>query len=106
MSVEKRMLKGSAIAVITVLPADAPPVKYKGRTYIRTASRRDIASQQDERILNERRRHRSLPFDLQPVSFAGLAELNRSVFEMASSRGPISAALVSPTTAIPTSPKR
>lgn len=68
MNVEKRMLREMEVAVITVLPADAPPVRYKGRTYIRTGPRRDIASQQDERILNERRRHHTLPFDLQPVS--------------------------------------
>lgn len=81
MSVEKRRLHGAEMAVITVLPADAPPVRYKGRTYIRTGPRRDIANQQDERILNERRRHRILPFDLQPVTFATLADLNRAVFE-------------------------
>jgi ATP-dependent DNA helicase RecG len=81
MSVEKRALRGADIAVLTVLPADAPPVRYKGRTYIRTGPRRDIASRQDERILNERRRHRDLPFDLQPVSFAKLSDLHRPTFE-------------------------
>ncbi|MDR2881765.1 MAG: putative DNA binding domain-containing protein, partial [Azoarcus sp.] len=81
MTVEKRQLQGKDLAVITVMPADAPPVKYKGRTYIRTGSRRDIASQQDERILNERRRHHNLPFDIQPVSFAKLSDLGRSIFE-------------------------
>ncbi len=49
------------------------------RTYAQ--ARRDIANQQDERILNERRRHRSLPFDLQPVSFATLSDLSRMAFE-------------------------
>lgn len=81
MTVEKRLLRGVEVAVITVAPADAPPVRYKGRTYVRTGPRRDIASVQDERILNERRRHRDLPFDLQPVSFATLTDLSRSVFE-------------------------
>lgn len=81
MTVEKRVLKGVELAVITVLPADAPPVRYKGRAWIRTGPRRDIASAQDERILNEKRRHRDLPFDLQPVSFAKLGDLNRTVFE-------------------------
>lgn len=81
MTVEKRAVRGAEVAVITVLPSDAPPVRYKGRTYIRTGSRRDIASLQDERILSERRRHRMLPFDLQPVSFASLTDLNRSTFE-------------------------
>jgi ATP-dependent DNA helicase RecG len=81
MTVEKRVLRGIDVAVITVLPADAPPVRFRGRTYIRTGPRRDIANLQDERILNERRRHRNLPFDLQPVSFATLADISRSVFE-------------------------
>lgn len=81
MSVEKRQLLGTDVAVITVLPADAPPVRYRGRTWIRTGPRRGLASPQDERILNERRRHRDLPFDLQTVSFATLEDLNRTVFE-------------------------
>lgn len=81
MTVEKRILKGAEIAVVTVLPADAPPVRYKGRIWIRTGPRRGLASAQDERILNERRRHRDLPFDLQLVSFATVADLNRNLFE-------------------------
>lgn len=81
LSVEKRMLEGKDVAIITVMPADAPPVKYKGRTYIRTGPRRDIANAQDERVLNERRRHHDLPFDIQPISFAKLDDLNRSIFE-------------------------
>jgi ATP-dependent DNA helicase RecG len=52
MTVEKRVLKGSEIAVVTIWPADAPPVRFKGRIWIRTGPRRGIASAQDERILN------------------------------------------------------
>jgi len=81
MVVEKRQLQGKDLAVITVSPADAPPVKYKGRIYIRTGPRRDIANAQDERVLNERRRYRHLPFDLQPISFARLTDLSRAAFE-------------------------
>lgn len=80
MTLEKRVLKGADMAVIKVLPADAPPVRYKGRIWIRTASRRDIASAQDERILNEKRRHRDLPFDIQPVPSACLSELDQRLF--------------------------
>lgn len=81
MTVEKRNLQGKDVAIITVMPADAPPVKYKGRIWIRTGPRRDIANAQDERVLNEKRRYGNLPFDLQPVSFATLADLNRNAFE-------------------------
>jgi ATP-dependent DNA helicase RecG len=81
MTVEKRILKGAEMAVITVIPSDSPPVRYKGRIWIRTGPRRGIASAQDERILNEKRRHRDLPFDLQTVSFATLVDLSRTLFE-------------------------
>jgi ATP-dependent DNA helicase RecG len=81
MTVEKRVLKGAEMAVITVIPADSPPVRYKGRIWIRTGPRRGIASAQDERILNEKRRYRDLPFDLQTVSFSALTDLNRMLFE-------------------------
>ena len=81
MSVEKRTLGGAEMAVIIVQPSDAPPVKYKGRIWVRTGPRRSIASAQDERILNERRRHRDLPFDLRPIQHAKLDDLNRRLFE-------------------------
>lgn len=79
--VEKRVLRGVELAVVTVQPADAPPVRYRGRIWIRIGPRRGIATAQDERILSERRRHRDLPFELQPVPFARIADLNRRLFE-------------------------
>ena len=77
----KRILFGVAVAVILVQPADSPPVRYRGRIYIRIGPRRGIATAQDERILNEKRRFRDLPFDAQPVPSAILADLNRRFFE-------------------------
>src|SRR5260221_8804324 len=81
LSVAKRVLCGCELAVIIVVPSDAPPVQYKGRIWVRTGPRRSIASAQDERILNERRRHRDLPFDLHPIQHAKLDDLNRRLFE-------------------------
>ena len=81
MTVEKRILKGSEIAVITVWPADAPPVRFKGRIWIRTGPRRGYASAQDERILNEKRRYRDLHFEAHPISPCTLKDLNRTSFE-------------------------
>lgn len=81
MTVEKRSLKGSEIAVVTVWPADAPPVRFKGRIWIRTGPRRGLASAQDERVLNEKRRYRDLHFEAHPVSPCTLADLNRVTFE-------------------------
>ncbi|MDE2149004.1 MAG: putative DNA binding domain-containing protein [Gammaproteobacteria bacterium] len=80
-TVEKRRLKNAEMAVVAVQPADAPPVRYRGRIWIRTGPRRDIATAQDERILNEKRRHRDRTFDSHPVVACPMAELNRVVFE-------------------------
>jgi len=79
--VEKRHLNGAEFAVITVWPCDTPPVRYKGRIHVRWGPRRGLASAQDERILNERRRHHDRPFDVQPVSGATLNDLDRLRFE-------------------------
>lgn len=81
LTVQERTLKGAAVAVVTVWPADAPPVRYDGRVWIRIGPRRGIASAQDERILNEKRRHRDRTFDTHPIQGCPLDELNRVVFE-------------------------
>ncbi|MDR3158420.1 MAG: putative DNA binding domain-containing protein [Zoogloeaceae bacterium] len=79
--VEKRILKGAEMAVVTVMPSDLPPVKYDGRIWIRTGPRRGLANEQDERRLNEKRRHKNLPFDTYPVPTAKLSDLVRVIFE-------------------------
>ena len=81
LTVTKRMLRGKEVAVIAVLPSDSPPVRYRGRIHIRTGPRRAIATSQEERILNERRRYGDRPFDLQPVPTARLGDLNLVQFQ-------------------------
>lgn len=81
LSVEKRTLNGKDVAVIAVLPSDSPPVRFKGAIHVRTGPRRGIATAQDERMLNERRRHGDRPFDVQPIPTAGLTDLNLTQFE-------------------------
>ncbi|WIM06791.1 MAG: putative DNA binding domain-containing protein [Candidatus Nitricoxidivorans perseverans] len=79
--VERRHLCGHDIAVITAWPCDTPPVRFKGRIHVRWGPRRGLATAQDERILNERRRHRDRPYDVQPVRDAVLDEIDRLRFE-------------------------
>jgi len=81
MSVEKRYLCGAEMAIVTVHPSDSPPVRFKGRVWIRVGPRRGIATAQDERILSEKRRARDLPFDLYSLASASLADLDRIRFE-------------------------
>jgi len=81
LTVTKHVLRGQNMAIVTVWPADSPPVRYKGRVWIRIGPRRGIASAQDERILNEKRRHGDRPFDVGPVPASTLADLDRRLFE-------------------------
>ena len=80
-TVEKRSLQGKDVAVVTVQPSDSPPVRYKGTIQIRIGPRRGIATAQDERILNEKRRYRDIPFDVQPIPSATLDDINMFYFE-------------------------
>ena len=79
--VEKRTLQDKEIAVVTVWPSDSPPVRYRGAIHVRSGPRRDIATEQDERILNERRRGRAIPFDIQPVPGTTVSDLNLRCFD-------------------------
>ena len=81
MTVGKHTLRGADVAVVTVAPADSPPVRFQGRIWIRVGPRRAVASAQDERILNEKRRHGDAPFDAQPVHGATLADLDLPRFQ-------------------------
>ena len=81
MFVEKRVLKGADMAIVTVIPSDMPPVRYDGRIWIRIGPRRAIAGEQDERILNERRRYKYIPYDIYPLPIAHISDLSQLVFE-------------------------
>jgi ATP-dependent DNA helicase RecG len=80
-TVEKRILKNAEMAVVIVMPSDMPPVRYKGQTWVRSGPRRSIANAQEERILNEKRRYKDLPFDINPIPRAKIEDLSRVVFE-------------------------
>lgn len=79
--VEKRTLCGVDLAIVTVLPSDSPPVRYRGAIHVRSGPRRGIATAQDERILNEKRRALDIPYDIWPVRRAEIADLSLRRFE-------------------------
>ena len=80
LAVAKRVLQGREVALVIVEPSNSPPVRYKGAIHIRIGPRRGIATAQDERVLNEKRRYGDRPFDVAPVPTAGLADLNLTQF--------------------------
>ncbi|MCF6364199.1 MAG: putative DNA binding domain-containing protein [Gammaproteobacteria bacterium] len=81
LSVEKRVLRGADMVVVTVMPSDMPPVKYDGRIWVRTGPRRSIANEQEERILNEKRRYKNIPFDIYPIPSAKVTDISKTIFE-------------------------
>lgn len=81
MSVQKRRLKGSEMAVVIVEPSHAPPVRLRGRTWIRVGPRRAVATAEEEKRLAEKRRARDLPFDISPVTSASQRDLDLDLFE-------------------------
>ena len=66
MTVQKYSLPEGEVAVVEVLPSDLPPVRYKGRVWIRVGPSRRAANQQEERILIERRTALQRSFDVRP----------------------------------------
>lgn len=80
MTVQKRTLNGCEMAVIVVRPSFAPPVRFKGRVWIRVGPRRAIASVDEERRLSEKRRAGDLPFDITAVRSASLNDLDLDLF--------------------------
>ena len=81
LTVEKRNTPKGDIVAIIVQPSDSPPVRCRGRIHIRIGPRRGIATAQDERILNEKRHSRDIPFDIRPVEWAKRDDLDLLQFE-------------------------
>lgn len=80
MTVQKKTLNGCEVAVVVVQFSFAPPVRFKGRVWIRVGPRRAIASADEERRLSEKRRSRDLPFDITAVFSASLDDLDLDLF--------------------------
>lgn len=81
MTVEKFALPGGEVAVVEVQPSTVPPVRYRGRVYIRVGPRRAVANEQEERILSERRSSIVNTFDSLPVTESDINELNIRLFD-------------------------
>ena len=80
MIVQKRNINGCELAVLIVEPSDAPPLRFKGRVWIRVGPRRATATAEEERRLAEKRRSKDLPFDLRALTSASLDDLDLEIF--------------------------
>lgn len=80
MTVERLAFDECEIAVVVVEPSAAPPVRFRGRTYIRVGPRRALATPEEETRLAERRRHAAVPFDARPLVGASMDDLDLDAF--------------------------
>jgi ATP-dependent DNA helicase RecG len=80
-AVQKRILLGCELAVVIVQPSDSPPVRLRGRTVVRVGPTTRQATAEEERRLSEKRRAKDVPFDLRPLSFVSVNDLDVGWFE-------------------------
>lgn len=76
MSVEKFEFQDGDVLVAEVSPSLIPPVRYRGRVFVRIGPRRDIASEAEERILTERRTAYMATFDATPCLGSTIDDLD------------------------------
>lgn len=79
-SISQRQLAGQPIVVLEVWPSTMPPVRYRGRVWIRAGPRRAIATAEEERRLSERSLSVAASFDRRPCPEATLDDLAVDVF--------------------------
>ena len=81
MMVEKVPMTEGDIVMVRVEPSIFPPVKYKGRIWIRIGPRKGVANEDDERILQEKRRANVTSFDSSPCLNAMIDDLDLQKFK-------------------------
>jgi ATP-dependent DNA helicase RecG len=82
MEVRQLTIRGCQMAVVIVHPSENPPVRVRGRAWIRVGPRRAVATPEEERRLIEKRRWGNLPFDAQPVNGATLDDIDLNRFRL------------------------
>ncbi len=80
MTVEKVELDGGTVVVVEVQPAVFPPVKYKGRIWVRVGPRKGVANETDEKRLIEKRACHVSTFDALPCLGSTLDDIDVALF--------------------------
>jgi ATP-dependent DNA helicase RecG len=80
LNVQRLSTPSGDVAVVEVFPSDLPPVRYRGRVWIRVGPRRAIASESEERLLAERRVALARTWDARPCQAATLDDLALDLF--------------------------
>jgi len=81
MTVSKVNLPEGTILVVEVQPSEFPPVRYRGRIWIRVGPRKAFANEAEEKILIERRTSNAKTFDTLPCVGATLDDMDTEIFQ-------------------------
>ena len=79
-TVQPHTLPEGEVVVVEVAPSDLPPVRYKGRVWIRIGPLRRRASRQEERILVGKRTAAQQTFDARPCLGCKIDDLAMDLF--------------------------
>lgn len=81
MIVEKFSLDDGDVLVAEVQPSEFPPVRYRGRIWVRVGPRKSIATEAEEKILTERRLSNVHTFDAMPCLGTTLDDLDIAIIK-------------------------
>lgn len=82
MTVEKVVIDDKALIVVEVQSAIFPPVRYKGRIWIRVGPRKAVANEADEKRLYEKRNAGIQTFDASPCLGATIDDIDTRTFRL------------------------
>lgn len=82
LAIQKFSFEEGDILVVEVQPAFQPPVRYKGKVWIRTGATKAVANEQEERILIEKRTSTARTFDAQPCWEANLEDISIPIIKL------------------------
>lgn len=81
MAIEKFTFSDGELLVAEVQPSNFPPVRFKGKIWIRVGARKAVANEAEEKILYEKRATNIKTFDAMPCTSASLDDLDVKLFK-------------------------
>jgi len=81
MTVDKFTFDDGDLLVVEVQPSEFPPVRYRGRVWVRVGPRKSMATEAEEKILTERRLSNVHTFDAMPCLGTTINDLDVKLIE-------------------------
>lgn len=82
LTIQKFSFPEGELAVVEVFPSPLPPVRYKGRVWIRNGPTKAVANEAEEIRLTEKRTAHARSFDATPAFGSQLSDVNVELFRL------------------------